>query len=108
MVAHDFVVLRQPDAFALVCEFKSYSADAEKAGYLICHAHFKDCAIGQDQDVRLGCCQPVIQRHGCQGVALQAQLVELALCVSFLDLQGVLRVVVRNLPYDFLQLSGII
>jgi len=100
VVAHDLVILRQPDAFALVGKLKCDRSDAEHAGNLVSHAHFKDRAVRQDQHIRLRCRQPVIERHGCLGVALEAQLVELAAGVGFFDLQGVLRVVIRDLPRD--------
>ena len=70
MVAHDLIVLSQPDTFALVGKLKSHRADSEQFGDLIRHTHFEDRPVGEDQHIRLRCRKPVVERHGCLSVAI--------------------------------------
>jgi len=105
-MCHNLAILRDPNAFALVSKFKCDGLDAEQACNLIRHAHLQDGAIGHDEHIWALGLQPIVKGYCCDAVALHAQLEKRRTGVSLFHLQGVLRVIIRNLAHDLLELLG--
>jgi len=105
-MCHNLAILRDPNALALVGKLKCNGLDTEQARNLIRHAHLQDGAVRHDEHIRALSLQPTVKRGCSHAVALYAQLEKRRIGVSLFYLQGVLRVVIRNLAHDLLDLRG--
>jgi hypothetical protein len=87
---HDLRILCQPDALALVAEFKGHVFKFQVPGNPVNHTHLLDGAIRDDDHIRFMRHQPGAGIERCFTVAFIAQLINRFLFGDVFNLQGVL------------------